>query len=91
MQSTDQKYKKLELDHRKALQMIQGFMKRHEQLEDKQAKKDRRIMELEVELSRIRSENAKVARSICNSSVRRKLSGELIDGPERDSNEQVLT
>lgn len=90
VQSTEQKYRKLETDHRKALQMIQGFMKRHEQLEDKQSKKDRRIMELEVELSKLRSESAKVARSICGSSARRKLSSELIDGPERDHNEQVL-
>ncbi|XP_016837485.1 centrosomin isoform X4 [Nasonia vitripennis] len=85
---TDQKLKKLETDHRKAIQMIQGFMKRHEQLEDKQAKKDRRIMELEGELSRLKNENAKTVRSSVHSSIRRNLSTDLVDDPERDYNGQ---
>ena len=89
--ATDQKLKKLEVDHRKAIQMIQGFVKRHEQLEDKQAKKDNRIMQLEVELSRLRTENAKAARSSIHSSVRKNLSSELVDSPERDHNGQVST
>ena len=88
-EATDQKLKKLEVDYRKAIQMIQGFVKRHEQLEDKHSKKDRRIMELEVELSKLRNENAKATRSTINSSVRRNLSNELVDGPERDHNGQV--
>lgn len=86
---TDQKLKKLESDHRKAIQMIQGFMKRHEQLVDKQTKKDQRILELEVELSRLKNENAKNGRSSINSSIRRNLSAELADDPERDHDGQV--
>ncbi|KAJ8679472.1 hypothetical protein QAD02_015259 [Eretmocerus hayati] len=83
-EETDQKLKKLEVDHRKAIQMIQGFMGRHQQMEDKQIVKDRRIMELEVELNRLRNDHAKAARSSMNC-VRRNISTELIDGPERDS------
>ncbi|XP_011495144.1 PREDICTED: centrosomin [Ceratosolen solmsi marchali] len=85
---TDQKLKKLEIDHKKAIQMIQGFLKRHEQLEDKQAKKDRRIMDLEVEVSRLQNENTKAGRSSISTSMRKNSSNELIDGPERDHNTQ---
>lgn len=84
----DQKLKKLEVDHKKAIQMLQGFMKRHEQLEDKQTKKDRRIMELETELSKLRTESTKVSRA--SSFARRNISNELVDSPERDNNRQVL-
>ncbi|XP_058799122.1 centrosomin isoform X2 [Phymastichus coffea] len=84
----EQKLKKLEVDHKKAIQMLQGFMKRHEQLEDKQTKKDRRIMELEVELSRLRNENTKASRNSINTSSRKNISNELIDSPERDNNRQ---
>jgi hypothetical protein len=86
---TDQKLKKLEIDHKKAIQMIQGFLKRHEQLEDKQAKKDRRIMDLEVEISRLRNENTNAARNNNRTSMRRNLSSKLMDDSEHDQNTQV--
>lgn len=87
---SDKKIKHLEGEHRKAMIVIQGFMKRHEEFEEKQKRKDRKIMDLETELIRLRTENAKTARSSINSSVRRNLSNELIDGPERDNNGQVF-
>ena len=84
---TDQKLKKLESDHEKALKMIQGFMERQQHLEDKQLKKDRRIIDLELEITRLRgSENSKCKNS---SSLRRNLSNEMTDNPERDNNNQV--
>ena len=89
-EATDQKMKKLEADHEKALKMIQGFIERQQQLENKQVKKDRKITDLELELSRLReSESLKCGKNIHGFSVRRNLSHEMTDNPERDNNNQV--
>ncbi|XP_033227702.1 centrosomin isoform X3 [Belonocnema kinseyi] len=85
-EATDQKLKKLESDHEKALKMIQGFMERQQQLEDKHLKKDKRIADLELEIARLRgSEKSKFKN---NSSLRRSLSNEMTDNPERDNSNQ---
>lgn len=86
-EATDHKLKKLESDHEKALKMIQGFMERQQQLEDKHLKKDKKIVDLELEITRLRgSENSKFKN---NSSLRRCLSNEMTDNPERDNSNQV--
>ncbi|XP_043476790.1 centrosomin isoform X3 [Leptopilina heterotoma] len=81
---TDLKLKKLEIEHEKALKMIQGFMERQQQLESKHVKKDRKIMDLEVELSRLRGPD-KYGKT---ESFRRNLSNEMSDNPERDHSNQ---
>ncbi|XP_015517212.2 centrosomin isoform X2 [Neodiprion lecontei] len=83
VEAADQKYKKLTMDHEKALKTIQGFFERQQQLEDKLVKKDRKLMELEVELSRLRSQDCtKSNRRV--PSARRDLTSEMSDDPERD-------
>ncbi|XP_051158817.1 centrosomin-like isoform X5 [Leptopilina boulardi] len=81
---TDLKLKKLEIEHEKALKMIQGFMERQQQLESKQIKKDRKIMDLELELTRLRGPD-KYGKP---ESFRRNLSNEMSDNPERDHSNQ---
>ena len=85
----EQKLKKLEDDYKKAIKMIQGFMKRHEQIEAKNDKKDKKIMELEVEISKLQNEIAKQDRTITSTTSRRNLNNEFDDSPERDHNGQV--
>ncbi|XP_015438709.1 PREDICTED: centrosomin isoform X2 [Dufourea novaeangliae] len=54
LETVDYKLKKLESDHEKALKTIQGFMERQQQLESSKLMKEQKIMELEIELSRLR-------------------------------------
>lgn len=49
---TDQKLKKLEGEHEKAIKTIQGFMGRQKQLEETSLKREKRITELEEVLAR---------------------------------------
>lgn len=81
---TDLKLKKLEFEHEKALKMIQGFMERQQQMESKQVKKERKIMDLELELTRLRGPD----RYGKTEPYRRNLSNEM-DNPERDHSNQV--
>ncbi|XP_015592615.1 centrosomin isoform X3 [Cephus cinctus] len=83
-ESTEQRRKKLEAEHEKALKMIQGFMERQEHLEDMQVKKDRKIMELEVELNRLRSLDGSYSGGSKVRSVRRNISNDMTENPERD-------
>lgn len=62
-ETTDYKLKKLETDHDKALKTIQGFMERQQQLENSKLMKEQKIMELEIELHRLREgENSNMRR-----------------------------
>ncbi|XP_014205042.1 CDK5 regulatory subunit-associated protein 2 isoform X3 [Copidosoma floridanum] len=89
VQESEKNYKKLQVENRKALQMIQSFMKRHEQSMEQEAKKNRRILELEAELSKLRNDYSRASRtSITSTPVRKKLSGEYLESPERDSSAQ---
>lgn len=53
-ETVDYKLKKLEADHEKAIKTIQGFMERQQQLENSKLLKEQKIMELEIELHRLR-------------------------------------
>lgn len=91
-ETTSHKLKKLESEHDKALKTIQGFMEKQQQLETVKMKKDQKIMELEIELNKLREhESMKVARDRGQSQLaRRDFSSNMTDDPERDasSNQQ---
>ncbi|XP_076643396.1 phosphodiesterase 4D interacting protein centrosomin isoform X3 [Halictus rubicundus] len=62
-ETVDCKLKKLETDHEKAIKTIQGFMERQQQLENSKLMKEQKIMELEIELHRLREgENSNMRR-----------------------------
>lgn len=89
-ETTDHKLKKLEGEHEKAIKTIQGFMERQQQLENTKLRKEQKIMELEIELNRLREcENAKAGRDVHNQYVRRDFSTDMTDDPERDPSNQV--
>ncbi|XP_043499143.1 centrosomin isoform X3 [Polistes fuscatus] len=82
---TDQKFKKMEGEHQKAVKMIQGFMERQQQLEDRIARKERKIEELEAELNRSSGyEDVKARRR--DGSAKKDYSVEITENPERDDN-----
>ncbi|XP_014605591.1 PREDICTED: centrosomin isoform X2 [Polistes canadensis] len=82
---TDQKFKKMEGEHLKAVKMIQGFMERQQQLEDRIAKKERKIEELEAELNRSSGyEDVKARRR--DGSAKKEYSVEITENPEHDDN-----
>ncbi|XP_015190024.1 PREDICTED: myosin-11 isoform X2 [Polistes dominula] len=82
---TDQKFKKMEGEHQKAVKMIQGFMERQQQLEDRIARKERKIEELEAELNRSSGyEDVKARRR--DGSARKDYGVEITENPERDDN-----
>lgn len=83
------KLKKLEGEHEKAIKTIQGFMERQQQLENTKLRKEQKIMELEIELNRLREyENAKAARDGHDQFVLRDFSTDMTDDPERDASNQ---
>ncbi|XP_076754592.1 phosphodiesterase 4D interacting protein centrosomin isoform X2 [Xylocopa sonorina] len=89
VETTDYKLKKLEGEHEKAIKTIQGFMERQQQLENAKKRKEQKIMELEIELNRLREcENVKTARDGHNQFVRRDFSADVTDDPERDPSNQ---
>lgn len=62
-ETVDYKLKKLESDHEKAIKTIQGFMERQQQLENSKVIKEQKIIELEMELNRLKEgENSKTGR-----------------------------
>ncbi|CAD1478022.1 unnamed protein product, partial [Heterotrigona itama] len=87
VETTSHKLKKLEGEHEKALKTIQGFMERQQQLETMKMRKDQKIMELEIELNRVREhESLKAARE--SQLARRDFSSNMTDDPERDASNQ---
>lgn len=90
VETTDYKLKKLEGEHEKAIKTIQGFMERQQQLENTKLRKEQKIMELEIELNRLREcESLKASRDGHNQFVRRDFSTDMTDDPERDPSTQV--
>lgn len=60
-ENTEQRLKKMEGEHEKAIRAIQGFMEREQQMRDTNTRKERRILELDVELRKFRdSDDTKV-------------------------------
>nr|XP_012143776.1 PREDICTED: centrosomin isoform X3 [Megachile rotundata] len=89
IETTDHKLKKLEGEHEKAIKTIQGFMERQQQLETVKLRKEQKIMELEIELNRLReSESLKSSRDAHNQFIRREFSSDVADDPERDPSNQ---
>ncbi|XP_076239387.1 phosphodiesterase 4D interacting protein centrosomin isoform X2 [Calliopsis andreniformis] len=88
-ETTDYKLRKLEGEHEKAIKTIQGFMERQQQLENTNLRKEQKIMELEIELHRLREcENLKTVRDGHNQLPRRDYSTDMTDDPERDPSNQ---
>lgn len=54
-ESTEQKLRKMEGEHEKAVRVIQGFLEREQQMRDVECYKDQKILELEAELRKQRS------------------------------------
>lgn len=60
-ENTEQRLKKMESEHEKAIRAIQGFMEREQQMRDTNTRKERRILELDMELRKFRdSDDTKV-------------------------------
>lgn len=90
VETMDHKMRRLETEHEKALKTIQGFLEKQQQLESTTLRKEQKIMELEIELNRLREcENSKVGRDRHNQYVRRDFSTDMTDDPERDPSNQV--
>ncbi|XP_076687404.1 phosphodiesterase 4D interacting protein centrosomin isoform X6 [Andrena cerasifolii] len=88
-ESTEYKMKKLEGEHEKAIKTIQGFMERQQQLENTKLRKEQKIMELEIELNRLREgENQKGTRDGHDHFVRSDFRTDMTDDPERDPSNQ---
>nr|XP_034190787.1 centrosomin isoform X2 [Osmia lignaria] len=89
VETTDYRLKKLEGEHEKAIKTIQGFMERQQQLENVKLRKEQKIMELEIELNRLREcENIQSSRDSHNQFIRRDFSTDMTDDPERDPSNQ---
>lgn len=89
-ESTEYKLKKLEGENEKAIKTIQGFMERQQQLENTNLRKEQKIMELEIELNRLReAENPKGTRDGHDHFVRSDFRTDMTDDPERDPSNQV--
>ncbi|KAK2581531.1 hypothetical protein KPH14_005187 [Odynerus spinipes] len=85
---TEQKFKKMEGEHQKAVKMIQGFMERQQQMEDKNLRKERKIVELEAELNRLRGYEDPKTRRRDAASSRKDFNVEMTENPERDNSNQ---
>ncbi|KAL2717406.1 interaptin isoform X6 [Vespula squamosa] len=85
---TDQNFKKMEGEHQKAVKMIQGFMERQQQMEDKITRKERKIAELEAILNRSSGHEDGKATRRRDGSARKDYNVEITDNPERDDSNQ---
>lgn len=59
-ENSEQKLKKMEIEHHKAIKAIQGFMKREQQMRDTDPK-ERQSVELETELRKRRNSHGPVS------------------------------
>lgn len=88
-ENTEQLMKKIEGDHKKAIKAIQGFMEREEQMRDTNARKERRILELEIELRKLLdSDDTKVRRNE-HDLLLKDLDVRNVDSNENNSCKQV--
>lgn len=89
-ENTEQRLKKIEGDHKKAIKAIQGFMEREEQMRDTNTRKERRILELEMELRKLLgSDDTKVRRDEHDLVLLKDLGVINMDGNENNSYKQV--
>ncbi|XP_018301721.1 centrosomin isoform X4 [Mycetomoellerius zeteki] len=61
VENAEQKLKKMEGEHQKAIKAIQGFMEREQQMRDTDSHKERQIVELEAELHKRRNSHTPVS------------------------------
>ncbi|XP_032674103.1 centrosomin isoform X3 [Odontomachus brunneus] len=88
-ENTEQRLKKIESDHKKAIKAIQGFMEREEQMRDWNVRKERRIQELEMELRKLLgSDDTKVRRDEHDLVLLKDLGVINVDGNENNSYKQ---
>jgi hypothetical protein len=80
-ESTEQKLKKMEGEHEKAVRAIQGFIEREQQMRDVDFCKDQKILELETELRK--RKNAHIPVSLKDLGVKKA------DDRETESYKQV--
>lgn len=88
-ENTEQRLKKIEGEHEKAIRAIQGFMKREQEVQEANTRKERRILELEVELCKLRDSDGTKVRRDEHDLVLLKDLGVRSDGNENNSYEQV--
>lgn len=60
-ENSEQKLKKLEVEHQRAVKAIQGFMEHEKEMRDIDSHKERQIMELEMELRKRRNSHGLVS------------------------------
>ncbi|XP_011861799.1 PREDICTED: centrosomin isoform X2 [Vollenhovia emeryi] len=60
-ESSEQKLKKMEVEHHKAIRAIQGFMEREQQMRDAESHKERQVVEPEMELRKRRNSHGLVS------------------------------
>ncbi|XP_012286950.1 centrosomin isoform X2 [Orussus abietinus] len=88
-ETTEQKLKDVEMNYTNALKAIKELVERQRESKEIHAEKDRKILDLEAELSQLRgTEHFKEGRVVRSSSVRRNLASEMTDDPERDHSNQ---
>lgn len=88
-ENTEQRLKKIEGEHEKAIRAIQGFMEREHQMRDANTRKERRILELEMDLRKLRdSDDTKVRRDEHDLVLLKDLGVRNVDN-ENSSYEQV--
>lgn len=80
-EKTENELKGLRYEHEKALKMIQEFISRQQKSEDKQIKKDKKIVELQQELHRKSSDSSRSGYSSSGHSItsRRQIKTEMDD------------
>lgn len=84
----EQRVKKIESEHEKAIKAIQGFIEREQQMEDVHCRKERKILELETELRKLQDHyNLKMKRNDLVSL--KELGVRNIDDTETDFYKQV--
>ncbi|XP_025153819.1 centrosomin isoform X3 [Harpegnathos saltator] len=88
-ENTEQRLKKMEGEHEKAIRAIQGFMEREKQARDANTRKERRILELEMELRKLRdSDDTKVRADEHDLVLLKDLGDKNVDGNENSSYKQ---
>lgn len=88
-ESHEQKLKKVEGEHEKAIKAIQGFMEYEQEIQNANSQKDQRILELETELRKLRDSNDSVKPRNNGLVSLKDLDVRNVDNSESDSCKQV--
>lgn len=90
MENSEQRLRKMEGEHEKAIKAIQGFIEREQQMEDTNSRKERKILELETELRKLQDcYNPKMRRNGHDLVSLKDLGVRNMDDTENDFHKQV--